>query len=340
MQKISIIVPCYNEEKFIGTLLENILRQDYPRDQLEVFVVDGMSTDRTREIIGSYTALYPFIRLLENKKRYVPFAVNLAINESTGEVIVRMDSHAEYPPNYVSTLVKALADLHADNTGGIWITTPANSSLKAKAIAVATSSSFGIGNAYYRIGSSENRKVDTVPFGCYPRSVFDRIGLFDEELLRNQDDEFNARLIRSGGSIWLIPSVKITYYARDSIHAILRMFYQYGFFKPLVNRKIGTPATARQLVPPLFVLFLALITPAFFVNLIAGYSLLALFGIYILIDLLVTTRNCIKEKSGRLAFYLPWLFFLIHISYGTGYIAGIFRFLLLGWKPRKVSSTR
>lgn len=337
---VTIVVPCFNEEKFIGNLLENILRQDYPRDRMEIFVIDGMSTDRTREIVTGYAAAFPMIRLLDNEKRYVPFALNLGIKNAKGDIFLRMDAHAGYPPDYVSSLIGSLEEFHADNAGGVWITRPAGTSVKAKAIAADASSPFGVGNALYRIGVREARKADTVPFGCYPMQVFDRIGMFDEELLRNQDDEFNARLIRNGGSIWLIPSVKIDYFPRNSVGATMKMFYQYGLFKPLVNRKIGMPATLRQLAPPLLVLLLAAIVPAFFIVPAAGYALLGAAAIYLLTDLFFTVQACVKNRSAALAGYLPWLYFLIHVAYGIGYITGIFRFLLFRWKPASISASR
>lgn len=337
---VSIIIPCYNEENFIPGLLEDLLHQDYPRDRMEILIVDGLSTDRTREIIAEYAAANPFIRLLDNEKRFVPFALNIAVRGSKGEVIIRMDAHAKYPPDYVSRLVRNLFELNADNTGGVWITVPGNKSLKALAISKVLSSPFGVGNALYRLNITKAQQTDTVPFGCYRRDVFDRIGFFDEDLLRNQDDEFNARLIRSGGSVWLIPDVKITYFARSSVGSLLRMFYQYGFYKPLVNRKTGRPATARQFAPPLFVLFLLVFPLAgliFKPLLLSWYAGLCL---YVLADLIFTFGVMLKSVKPALFFYLPWIFFLVHISYGWGYLSGIPAFLLKGNKNYQPASTR
>ena len=272
---VTIIIPCFNEEKFMVSLLENILIQDYPRERLEVLVIDGMSTDGTREIIQDYHERFPFIRLLLNEKRFVPFALNAGIEESGGDVIIRMDAHSGYPPGYVSTLVRALEQTGGDNVGVSWNTQPANNSVMANAISAATSSAFGVGNSMYRLGVSGIRKVDTVPYGCFHKSIFDRIGKFDEELLRNQDDEFNGRIIKNGGSIYLVPEVSITYYARPDIRSLLRMFYQYAFFKPLVNRKLGKPATLRQFAPPLFILFLFLGWIGYFIHPWAGIGYIA-----------------------------------------------------------------
>ena len=248
-KRVSIIIPCRNEEAFIGKVLENIVHQDYPADLTEVFVIDGKSNDKTAEIIKGYSEKHSFIHYLENPQKIVPFALNKAIKQSSGEIIIRMDAHAVYPNNYVSKLVEGLADYKCENVGGVWITKPGNDSVKAKAIALATSHPFGIGNAYYRLPNQKPKEVDTVPFGCYSRNVFDKIGYFDEELTRNQDDEFNARLIKNGGKIYLLPEIQIIYFAREKLRKISKMFYQYGLYKPLVNLKIGKPATLRQFAP-------------------------------------------------------------------------------------------
>ena len=337
---VSIIVPCYNEVRFIRKLLQNIADQDYPIERLEVFVVDGMSNDGTREEIRDFIKPFPYIHLLENEKRYVPFALNKGISLSTGEVIMRMDAHAEYPLDYISRLVESLYQLNADNVGGSWITLPGNSTIRALAIAGALSSPFGVGNAHYRLNIRTIRRVDTVPFGCYRREVFERIGLFDEELIRNQDDGFNAKLTRNGGRIFLIPDVKIRYYARTSVKSIGKMLYQYGLFKPLGNKKAGRPATLRQFVPPLFVLFLILCVIG---GLIVKEALLVgLIGLafYLLVDLIFTVRISIKNSQPRLMIYLPWIFFIIHISYGFGYLFGIINFIILRREKTSVGHTR
>jgi glycosyltransferase involved in cell wall biosynthesis len=337
---VTVIVPCYNEEKFIRPLLDNILEQDYPAEQLEVFVVDGASTDRTQEIIGEYHRQHPHIRMLVNERRFVSYALNLGIRMSKGNVIVRMDAHSEYPNDYVSVLVRNLFELKAENVGGRWITKPGDGSVKALAIAAAQSSVFGIGDAMYRIGVDKITRVDTVPFGCFHRSIFDRIGFFDEELFRNQDDEFNARITQSGGAIYLIPGVDIIYYARRTVYSLLKMFYQYSFFKPLVNRKLKRPATVRQFVPPLFVLFLltgwltAFISPALFYLYLGGA------GIYLAADLVFSAKASRDARRWSLFVYLPWVFFLQHFIYGWGYLVGVVNFLLLRRSPPKVSSTR
>jgi glycosyltransferase involved in cell wall biosynthesis len=337
---VTILIPCFNEEKFMASLLENILIQDYPRERLEGLVIDGMSTDRTREIIEGYHEKFPFIRLLLNEKRFVPFALNAGIEAAVGDIIIRMDAHSAYPTGYVSTLVRTLEQTGGDNVGGSWDTQPANGSLMASAIAAATSSGFGVGNSTYRLGVSGVRKVDTVPYGCFRRSLFERIGKFDEELLRNQDDEFNGRIIKNGGSIYLVPEVSITYYARPDIRSLLRMFYQYAFFKPLVNRKLGKPATLRQFAPPLFVIFIFFGWIGFFIHPWAGMVYLAVLLVYLVADLTFSSISSLRHGRISMILFLPWVFPLIHGVYGIGYIAGFLYFSVLGKSTLQIRSSR
>ncbi len=331
---VSIIVPCFNEEKYLPGLISDIAGQDYPSDKMEVIFADGMSQDRTQELILLSTKTNPHFRLLVNPGRYVPFALNLGIREASGDIIVRMDAHARYPSNYISLLVKNLEELQADNVGGCWITTPAGPGLIPLAIASVMSSAFGMGNAMYRLPARKVMQVDTVPFGCYRKTVFDRIGLFDESLIRNQDDEFNARLIQNGGRIFLIPGIRITYFARETIGKTMIMFYQYGLFKPLVNRKLRRPATLRQFIPPALVmcllagLILSLITLLF----------LRLTGLVVAVHLLsglaFSIPVVLRHRNPGLIILMPVLFLLIHLSYGTGYIRGLLK------NPLKVKSSR
>jgi glycosyltransferase involved in cell wall biosynthesis len=328
-KRVSIIIPCRNEEAFIGKVLENVIKQDYPVDLTEVFVVDGKSNDKTAEIIKGYSEKHSFIYYLENPQKIVPFALNNAIRHSSGEIIIRMDAHAIYPNDYISRLVDGLDEFKCENIGGVWITKPGNSTIKAKAIALATSHLFGIGNAYYRLSNQKPKEVDTVPFGCYSRNVFDKIGYFDEELIRNQDDEFNARLIKNGGKIYLLPDIQIIYFARENLRKISKMFYQYGLYKPLVNLKIGKSATLRQFAPLLLVLYLAITG---LLSFISNFSLFVFMGgiiFYLFICFFIAISIWIKNiKKPGLMFYLFLLFPIIHLSYGWGYLAGLFRFLI------------
>lgn len=321
---LSVICPIYNEEKYIGKCIESVLSQDYPRDDMEVIFADGMSTDGTRGIVAEYSAKYPWIRLIDNPDRVVPPALNRAIGEAKGDIILRLDAHCEYPTDYFSALTRALRDLGADNVGAVCRTLPAADTPVARAIAAVLSSKFGMGNSSFRVGAKNVCLVDTVPFGCWPRDIFDRIGMFDLDLIRNQDDEFNGRITKAGGKIYLLPHVQVKYYARNKVSKTAKMFYQYGLFKPLVNKKLGSPATLRQFVPLALVLFiilgltLSLLWPPF------AWLYAAVMTLYIALALTFSIKS---SHSIRQILIQTWTYFVVHISYGIGYLAGLAKLL-------------
>ena len=328
---VSIIIPVYNEEKYITGCMESIMRQLFSHEQMEVFFVDGRSTDNTCKILESYAQKFPFIRLLDNPHRFAPHALNIGIKQSKGDIIMRMDAHCTYPSNYVLRLTEQLFELDADNVGGVWNTLPANHSVEAQSVAIASSHRFCIGSIGYRIGVNKIMEVDSVPFGCYRRDVFDKIGLFDEELIRNQDNEFNSRLKNSGGKNYLIPDVVINYYARDSILKICKMYYQYALFTPLVQKKLGKFDSWRRMIPSIFLFGLVLggilssVPNAARKIFITVYF--AVIAIYVLTALTIGLQQSLKYKRSGLLFYLPITFFCIHFSYGWGYFVGLWKVL-------------
>lgn len=323
---VSIVIPCRNERRFIGPCLDSILANDYPKDSLEILVADGLSEDGTRAIVEGYAVRHSSVRLVDNPGRIVPTGLNLAIAAAKGLVIMRMDAHALYPSDYISTLTAWLEKSGADNVGCALVTLPGAGTAVARAIAIGLSHPFGIGNALFRLGTNEPREVDTVPFGCYRRDVFERVGLFDEELVRNQDDEFNFRLIRRGGRILLVPGLVIRYFARDTLSKLWRMYYQYGYNKPLVARKVGRVMTARQLAPSAFMLALAAalaVSPGLF---------LAVAGAYMLADA-ACSLGVARREGARGALVLFVVFPIIHLGYGLGFLAGL---IGLAGRRRKV----
>ncbi len=329
---VSSVIPCRNEVHYIGQCLDSLIRCDYPKDRLEVLVCDGMSDDGTREIVAGYAARHSYIRLVDNPERITPCAMNAGIRESHGDVIMPMGAHAVYSPSYISHLVAALEETGADNVGGVLVTLPANGRPLPRALAVGLSHPFGVGNSYFRIGAAERREVDTVPFGCYRRSVFDRIGVFDPELVRNQDDELNARLLKRGGRIVLIPEVVSYYYARGSLRQVARMFYQYGYFKPLAAWKVGQIMTVRQLVPALFVGALALTAVLAPWLEPARLGLAGIVGAYMAAA--ATSAALALRKHGlRCSALLLVVFPVVHVSYGLGSIVAVLERLLGRRRP-------
>lgn len=324
---VSIIVPCRNERRYMADCLDSILANDYPASRVEIIVADGMSDDGTREILQEYSKRFDRIRFLDNPSRTAPAALNVGIGSSKGEIVIRMDAHCHYPRNYISALVGWLERSGADNVGGVWKTLPGSDTSTARAIAFVLAHRLGVGNAHFRIGIDKPKWVDTVPFGCYRRAVFDRIGLFDEELIRNQDDEFNQRLLKSGGRILLVPDVTIDYFARDSVSKVARMYYQYGYFKPLAARKIGRVGTVRQAVPGAFTLILILslvLSPwsawmrIALLACVVGYSLVLLTG----------SVSALRSNGPRVALLTLATFPVVHFSYAWGSIRGVLDFLV------------
>jgi glycosyltransferase involved in cell wall biosynthesis len=336
LSTVSIVIPCRNEEKFIGKCLDSVIASDFPKNNLEVLVVDGMSNDGTRELIIRYSQKYPFIKLLNNNRKITPVAMNVGIKESIGNYIIILSSHSKIDKNFLRTNIENIKKSTVGCVGGILVTHPANNAHLSKTIAMALSHPFGVGNSYFRIGLKEPRYVDTVPFGCYKREVFDNIGLFDEDLVRNQDDELNLRLIKTGGKILLIPDIVSFYHARDSLSKLWKMYYQYGYFKPLVVQKIGTVLTWRQLIPTFFVS--SLVTSGI-LSLIIQPIILVFFLIISLYLLANVTFSFSLAKNKGLKFFvtLPIVFATLHLSYGTGYLKGIWVFILLKkHKKRKI----
>ena len=324
---VSVIVPCRNERRYIIACLESIRSNDYPADRLEVLVVDGRSDDGTRELLQDYSERWPGVQWLDNQARTAPAALNVGIQRSRGDVVMRMDAHCHYPKNYISVLVGWLERSGADNVGGAWRTLPGAGTPVARAIAAALSHPFGVGNAHFRLGIAEPKWVDTVPFGCYRRSVFGRIGLFDEELIRNQDDEFNQRLLRSGGRILLVPDATIDYFARDSIGKLARMYYQYGYFKPLAAKKAGRVGTLRQAVPAAFVLFLMIILFLSIWKPGLGFAFLGAASAY-LAGMIVSGMTVVRRNGLRVAALTTVVFPVIHFSYAWGTLRGAMRIFL------------
>ncbi|GAB4367468.1 MAG: hypothetical protein Kow0042_08060 [Calditrichia bacterium] len=327
-EKVSIIIPCRNEDKYIAHCLESIVQADFEKDNLEVLVVDGQSDDHTVEIVNYFIAKYSFIRLVENPHRTTPFALNIGIREAKGETVIILGAHSEIDKKFIQNSVDLLkAHPECGCVGGI-IENIYEDSL-SQIISLGMSSRFGVGNAHFRTGKKSGY-VDTTAFGAYRKSVFQQIGLFDEELIRNQDDEFNYRLTRAGYKIFLSPSIRSKYYVRSSFKKLFKQYFQYGYWKVYVNKKYGTITTVRQLIPFLFVLFLgggallSLFVPSFF----PVYAGILLF--YVALCVIMANK---KIKGFKQKLQLIYTFFILHFSYGVGYVEGIFNFLFLNKKP-------
>ncbi len=330
---VTVLVPCRNEAAHIAECLDSLIGADHGADGLEVLVVDGMSDDGTRAVVTEYAHRHPAIRLLDNPRRITPTALNIGIRAARGRVIVRADAHVLYPPDYVRRLVAALEEWQADNVGGVLATIPNGDGAIPRAIALAMAHPFGVGNSYFRIGAPKPRWVDTIAFFCCRRETFDRVGLFDEDLLRAQDAEFNARLVAHGGRILLLPDVVARYYARATLGQVARMFYQYGYFKPLMARKVGRFVTVRQVVPAGFVASLGL--TALLAPWVPGAGLLCavIAGAYAAAVGVVSARAS-RRLGMRATLALTVVFPVVHLSYGVGFLRRLLAFALQAGRRR------
>ena len=322
---LSVICPIYNEEKYIGQFLDSLLTQDYPKDDLEILLVDGMSKDRTREIVAEYIAEHPFIRLIDNPDKIVPYAMNRGIDAAKGDIIMRLDAHASYQPDYFSVLVKGLKKLQADNVGTVCKTDVLNKTPKTLAIREVLSNKFGVGNSTFRTGIDHEQEVETVPFGCWRKEVFEKYGKYDVRLVRNQDIELNKRIIRGGGKLYILPDTYCTYLARETWKALAKNNYGNGKWNILTvyYTKMFSSLSLRHFIPLLFLL--SLIVPLLLsftwwpFALVSFASLLAYTGLLSAVSLKLAV-------SKHLNFcYLLMTFFVLHISYGWGSLVGILK---------------
>lgn len=336
MPFISVIIPTYNEERSIDECITSMLEQDYPRERMEWFFVDGDSVDSTPARLCDYKERYPeLINIINNPDRTVPYAMNLGIRASRGEYIIRLDAHAAYAPDYFSSCVRVLDRTGADNVGGI-IETRARTDM-GKSIAKMLASPFGVGNSTFRTGGKDGY-VDTVPFGAFRRDVFERVGLYDERLTRNQDSELNYRIIKNGGKIYLSHEIKLAYYCRDTLRGITKMAFQNGKWNIITSRLCPGSMRLRHFVPCIFLLSLiclpaaaglvAALSPvlgtvaAGLLSKLIGAALYAELCLYFALDCCFSFR---AASDLREFLRLICLHPAFHICYGAGSLAGILK---------------
>ncbi len=325
---VSVIMPVYNESKYIAKCIDSLLMQDYPIDDMEWVFVDGASPDNTKEIIGQYIERYPdLIRVYDNPNKTVPYAMNIGIQNTTGKYIVRLDAHAEYQNDYISQCVHFLDTTDADNVGGHF-NTKARTVMGSR-IALMLSSKFGVGNAQFRVRGKDGY-VDTVPFGAFRREIFDRVGLFDERFTRNQDNELNWRIRKSGGKIYITEKIQLTYYCRDTIGTINKMGYINGKWNIITMALCFGAMGVRHFVPLCFLLSLVLMPMICVFLPFMWWVFLAELVLYTALDIGYSLIYAAKaENDSKLAcfFTLLILFPAFHLSYGSGSLAGLFKLL-------------
>jgi glycosyltransferase involved in cell wall biosynthesis len=318
---VSVIIPCYNEQKTIRLLLDALYKQTIGHSNLEIIISDAMSIDQTRAEIQKFQTENPDMKIMvvDNKKQTIPAALNEALNAADGEFIVRLDAHSIPAENYVQRCVEALKSGAGDNVGGVWEIQPGENTWIAKSIAIAASHPLGVGDALYRY-TTRACEVDTVPFGSYKKVLFEKIGLYDESLLANEDYEMNTRIRLIGGKIWLDPEIRSKYFARSNISSLSKQYWRYGTWKWIMLRRYPKTLRWRQALPPLFVLsvvcllLLAIFLPP------AGWLLLAELLAYFGILAVVSLPLALRGKDLRLAFGIPLAITTMHFSWGSGFI--------------------
>lgn len=320
---VSIIIPTRNEEKFVEKCLRSFLDSDYPGELIEIIVVDGKSDDRTEEIVGKISSSDNRVQLIKNEKKITPVAMNLGIKASKGEYVFFSGAHSEMPSDYVKKCIQHALETNADNVGGVVKTEPRVNSAVGRAIAEVLSHPIGVGGAKFRTGVSRPTEVDTVPFGCYKREVFERIGYFNEQLVRNQDIELNLRLKRAGGKIVLFPDIEFTYFARSTYKDLWRNSFGNGYWVIAGSRFSNIPFSLRHIVPFLFVSFIVVFgLISIWVPLVRIFYLTI---ITLYISLLLIASLGISLRPGRFDLFLPAFtgFIVLHIAYGLGSLKGL-----------------
>ena len=343
---ISVVIPCRNEADYIKSCLKSVLTQEDLPGDMEIIVADGLSDDGTREILARMAGKDDRIRVIDNPERYTSYALNHAIKAARGHYIIRMDVHTVYAPDYIHECLQELKRRGSDNIGGPWVAR--GDCYISKAIAAAFQSNFAAGGALAHDPTYEG-PLETVYLGCWPRKTFEKFGLFDEELVRNQDDEHNLRIKRGGGTIWQSPAIRSWYVPRASLRRLFQQYRQYGFWKVRVIQKHKLPASIRHLVPGLFLAILTLslgVTACGFIfglfgqgsNTIAVIGLITFLSILFLYLVVSITASALTafRTDWKYILILPAVFVCYHFGYGIGFMEGILNFLLL--KKRGIAS--
>jgi GT2 family glycosyltransferase len=327
---VTVIIPMYNERAYVGECLDSLIKSDYPAGYFEVLVLDGRSDDGSQNIVLKLARKYDFVRPLDNPRRITAAAMNVGIQNARGDVIIVLSAHSFVASDFISQNVACLSKTGADCVGG-----PIHSTFESflgKTISLAMSSPFGVGNALFRYSQKE-QYVDTVAFGAYRRQVFDEIGLFDETLVYNEDDEFNYRLRKHGGKIFLTPAIKSFYHCRTSLGQLWKQYFRYGFGKVRVIQRHPEATMIRHFVPFTFVSTLLVSGLLGTLNPIFLWLFLSVLASYLIVSFLFSLRISARNGWKHLP-VLPVAFACLHFSYGLGFLVGLLR--LVGELKRRL----
>ncbi|HET9327444.1 MAG TPA: glycosyltransferase family 2 protein [Candidatus Eisenbacteria bacterium] len=334
---VTVIMPIRNEGAFIDRSLGAVVDQDFPRERLQILVADGRSTDDTRARIQDLARKHPevTIEIVDNPGGIVPTGMNAALRKATGDIIVRVDGHTIVERDYIRRCLDALERTGAQCVGGR-MDAVADAAL-GRAVALATSSPFGVGGARFHYSPREE-EVDTVYMGAWPRELFQRMGGFDEEMVRNQDDELSYRIRERGGRIMLDPSIKSRYYPRTSLRTLWRQYFQYGYWKVRVMQKHPLQMKLRHFAPGALVATLAVTALASPFSAAARVALVTVASLYVAANLAASAWTARRADEGS-APWLPVVFAALHLSYGAGFLTGLVRFAgRFGQRPAEATS--
>ena len=324
MKLVSIIIPCYNEERTITQLLAGLYQQTYPRNFVETIIADGFSTDDTRSKILEFQSLHPdcSIRVIDNPHRTIPSGLNAAIRAANGDCIIRLDAHSVPSVDYIERCVNGLEKHLGDNVGGVWNIQPGNNGWVARSIAKAASSRLGVGDANYRL-NSKSGEVDTVPFGSFIKDKLIQLGGFDESLLANEDYELNTRIRLGGGKVWLDELIRSTYFARSTFSGLANQYWRYGFWKAQMIKRYPETIRWRQALPPVFLLallgslLLSIFVPIFI------FLFLLILGTYLFILIGFGSLIALKDRVPAFIIGIPCAISIMHGCWGSGFLLGL-----------------
>lgn len=326
MHSVSIVIPCYQERTFIRGCLESVRAFRIPAGiTAEILVLDGRSSDGTRDIVEEVAASDARIRLIDNPNRTQAAALNIAIGIAAGDYLVRLDAHSVYPPDYLELTLETALRTNSDNTGGNFVTIRRGDHYQAALVQALTTHKFGVGDASFRTGGAEG-PADTVPYGCFKRAIFARVGMFDERLARAQDYEMNRRILAAGGSVWRNPAIRVSYFQQPDL---------ISFMRKQILHEAPYNAYLWYLAPYAFAPRHA-ITGAFAAGIIVGVPLSVIsptvravfagvMGLYVLLAFLAAVQQALRYREPRHALFLPFGFFLYHFLHGIGVLGGLLR---------------
>lgn len=332
---VSIIVPCFNEQRTIGMLLDAIFNQTYPVEDIEVVIADGFSTDGTREVVEQFANEHASLSILlvDNPKRIIPAALNVSIGHARGDYIIRLDAHSIPEPDYVALCIETIQKTGAANVGGAWEIKPAGEAWVARSIAAAASHPLGAGDARYRY-KGDAGEVHTVPFGAFQRSWVDRVGEFNETLLSNEDYEYNYRLRRAGGKIWFDPAIQSVYFARKDLRELMVQYLRYGYWKAMMLAQNPESLRWRQALPAGFVFGLITLSVLALALPFTRIFLAIYVGVYAAITIGFGLVEALRRLDLGIVFGFPLALWVMHFAWGSAFFGGIIAWLLRRFRGR------